>query len=121
MLSWIFCISSIQMIFSRKEVSSPRSKECNSAPSKVHDFQLRSFAKSRFNFLRRNFFKRRQIRQIFYAVCCGFHFQESLQANNTRINARRKWLKKSLIILAIKVERLVNKDIDWGGSVLVAV
>lgn len=65
--------------------------------------------------------KRFQIHQIFEPIRNALHFPKSLQSNDTRLHPRRNQLRNGLVVFRIKVERLINKDINRRRPVIVAV
>ena len=102
--SWCFCISSIQIIFSRSVVFKPKSKEYNSAPSNEDHFQGGWFANSGFMFRMERFFKILQITLILQKILGPLHFQKHFKSYDTRIDPRSNRLLDSSTYSSDKAE-----------------
>jgi hypothetical protein len=62
-----------------------------------------------------------QINLILEAIRGPLHFQKHFKSYDTRIDPWSNWLLDRSIAFEVEVERLVNKNINWRGFVLITV
>lgn len=72
-------------------------------------------------FVGSDFLQSLQINLILKTIRGPLHFQKHFKSYDTRIDPRSNWLLDSSIVFEVEVERLVNKNVNWSGFVLITV